>query len=163
MKPSIAIHDNIDNLAPPADPVVPVTHGKAGLLAVPIPFLSSLERPASRVAVIDQQVAKRGKASSLVPNMDDFRSMDVDDQALDSNAGLHLAAWVDLMDHGLGSPKVSYAQVVAGTNTQMVVEPSPCLDDVIVNSNDVKVDKSGPFPSVEFSKQVHDRIDHNMR
>ncbi|KAL4347937.1 hypothetical protein GQ457_17G012940 [Hibiscus cannabinus] len=145
--------DTKDNLAPLANPVVPVTHGRAGFPAVPIPFLPSFKSPSSPITVTDQEVAKRGKASSPVPDMDGSRSIDVDDQALDSNAGLQPAARVDLMDHGLGSPKVSYVQVVAGTNTQMVVEPSPCLDDVIVNSDDVKVDKSGPFPSVEFSEQ----------
>ncbi|KAK8537350.1 hypothetical protein V6N12_043516 [Hibiscus sabdariffa] len=44
----------------------------------------------------------------------------------------------------------------------MVVEPPPSLDDVIVSSDDVKVDKSGSFPSVEFSEQVHEHIDHSM-
>ncbi|KAK8570951.1 hypothetical protein V6N13_094048 [Hibiscus sabdariffa] len=57
-------------------------------------------------------------------------------------AALHPVSKIGSMDQVSGSPKISYARVVAGANTPMVVEPSPSLDDVIVNSDDVKVDRS---------------------
>ncbi|KAK8506935.1 hypothetical protein V6N12_009247 [Hibiscus sabdariffa] len=78
-------------------------------------------------------------------------------------AALHPVSKIGSMDQVSGSPKISYARVVAGANTPMVVEPSPSLDDVIVNSDDVKVDRSGPFTSFDFSERVHDHIDHSMR
>ncbi|KAK8541634.1 hypothetical protein V6N12_014261 [Hibiscus sabdariffa] len=163
------LHGNIDksnyrqnNLAPPTDSVLTASHDATGISVVVVSALSSLERPGSPVATIDQQAAKRGKAYVLVLDVDGSNSMDVDDQVLESTDGLHHAARVESMDYSSGSPKISYARIVAGANTLTVVEPSPSLDDVIVNADDVKVDMSGLFSSVDFSEQVHDRIDHNM-
>ncbi|KAK8639382.1 hypothetical protein V6N13_137767 [Hibiscus sabdariffa] len=139
------LHGNIDksnyrqnNLAPPTDSVLTASHDATGISVVVVSALSSLERPGSPVATIDQQAAKRGKAYVLVLDVDGSNSMDVDDQVLESTDGLHHAARVESMDYSSGSPKISYARIVAGANTLTVVEPSPSLDDVIVNADDVK-------------------------
>ncbi|KAK8568977.1 hypothetical protein V6N12_007510 [Hibiscus sabdariffa] len=123
---------------------------------------SLLECPGFPVATIDQQVAKRGKASASVFDVDGSRSMDMDDQVLESSKALHPASRIGSMDQVSGSPKIPYVRVVAGANTLVVMESSPSLDDVIVHAGDVKVDRSGQFPSVYLSEQVHDCIDHSM-
>ncbi|KAK9031688.1 hypothetical protein V6N11_055980 [Hibiscus sabdariffa] len=62
-----------------------------------------------------------------------------------------------------GPPQASYVRVVAGSVRQVVSDPVPSLDDVVVESDDVMVDMTGLFPSVSFSAKVHKPIDHNMR
>ncbi|KAK8490450.1 hypothetical protein V6N11_061760 [Hibiscus sabdariffa] len=123
-----------DNLVPPADPVLSVSYVVTVMPVVAVSHHSSLERPGSPVFYV-----------------------------LESSEALHPVSKIGSMDQVSGSPKISYARVVAGANTPMVVEPSPSLDDVIVNSDDVKVDRSGPFTSFDFSERVHDHIDHSMR
>ncbi|KAK8669421.1 hypothetical protein V6N13_106852 [Hibiscus sabdariffa] len=103
---------------------------------------SLLECPGFPVATIDQQVAKRGKASASVFDVDGSRSMDMDDQVLESSKALHPASRIGSMDQVSGSPKIPYVRVVAGANTLVVMESSPSLDDVIVHAGDVKASRS---------------------
>ncbi|KAK8561886.1 hypothetical protein V6N12_048942 [Hibiscus sabdariffa] len=124
-----------DNLAPPDDPVLPGSHNDSGRSVVDVPSLSSLERSGFPVEVIDQQIAKRGKISDPVLEGDDSGQME-----------------------GSGSPKVSYARVVAGANKQTAVEPAPSLDAVIVNAGDVKVDRSGSSEDNNMSARIEKEV-----
>ncbi|KAK8604800.1 hypothetical protein V6N13_082272 [Hibiscus sabdariffa] len=121
----------VGNFGPLADPVVSAAQGTTRLPVVDLTLPSSFERPVSPVAGTDQQAAKRGKLSLLASDLDGSRNMEVDDQNLESNSGIHSVDRVASLDKDSVPPKVSYARVVAGTNSQMVVEPPPSLDDVI--------------------------------
>ncbi|KAK8713753.1 hypothetical protein V6N13_148963 [Hibiscus sabdariffa] len=136
-----------DNLAPPDDPVLPGSHNDSGRSVVDVPSLSSLERSGFPVEVIDQQIAKRGKISDPVLEGDDSGQMEVDVQ-------------------GSGSPKVSYARVVAGANKQTAVEPAPSLDAVIVNAGDVKelcrADQGSKVPPSDSLHAPGSSEDNNM-
>ncbi|KAK8578704.1 hypothetical protein V6N12_069048 [Hibiscus sabdariffa] len=61
-----------------------------------------------------------------------------------------------------GPPQTSYARVVSGSGRQVVNDPVPSLDDVVVEAGNVLVDTTSTFPSVSFSDKVHERIDHSM-
>ncbi|KAE8708652.1 hypothetical protein F3Y22_tig00110336pilonHSYRG00051 [Hibiscus syriacus] len=62
------------------------------------------------------------------------------------------------------SRKQSYANDVSGSSKQGVDEVSlQAMDEVIVLDEECVVDNNGPYSSIHFADQVHDRIDYSMR
>ncbi|KAK8534698.1 hypothetical protein V6N12_057342 [Hibiscus sabdariffa] len=138
--PSLTANDNgsnmPDNLAPPADLAFTTTLSVVRVPIVTAALTYPLERPA--------------------------KTMKVDDQGVESSADGVALGKVAATAVGLDASKISYACIVSKDGTQVAVDTIPSLDDVVVADSDVRVDKSGTFPSVEFSERVHDCIDYSM-
>ncbi|KAK8608968.1 hypothetical protein V6N13_025277 [Hibiscus sabdariffa] len=80
--------------------------------------------PSVRVLVDDQQAVKRGKTLATVDTIDTSKGMEIHNH-----------------------PQASYAGIVSESGRQVASNTVPSLDDVIVESGDVIVDKTGLFPS----------------
>ncbi|KAK9043056.1 hypothetical protein V6N11_071407 [Hibiscus sabdariffa] len=122
-----------------------------------------LERSGSLLSADDLQTTKRGKVADSIVAMDMLKSMEIDDQPAFIPVNHGFPTMSECEKGNDVPPTASYAQIVSRSGTQVVSEPVPSLDDVVVESSDVMVDKTGLFPLVSFSEKVHDRIDHNMR
>ncbi|KAL4301735.1 hypothetical protein GQ457_10G007510 [Hibiscus cannabinus] len=121
-----------------------------------------LERLGSLLSADDLQTAKRGKVADSVVAMDMMKSMEIDDQPACIPVSDGFPAMSECEKGNDVPPTASYARIVCRSGTQVVSEPVPSLDDVVVESSDVMVDKIGLFLLVSFSEKVHERIDHNM-
>ncbi|KAK8589854.1 hypothetical protein V6N13_088674 [Hibiscus sabdariffa] len=106
------------------------------------------------LAVIPE-AAKRGKVNHDDGVMIVDGGMEINDQQV-AGEGVSLES-----DHARSSR--SYVGVVFGSKKHIAIDPVPSLDDMAIEEGDVTVDLSGPFPSVVFSENVHERINHSMR
>ncbi|KAK8979716.1 hypothetical protein V6N11_027751 [Hibiscus sabdariffa] len=152
-----------ENLAPPVDHAsrTPPTDGRVSI--VTIASVHPLEQPGSPILEFDQQSPKRGKTSNHIFLLNDSKTMEVDDQRVELSTDGVAVEMVVATAVDLDAPKISYASIVIRDGNQVAIDPISSLDDVVATAGDVKVDKSGSFPFVEFSETVHERIDYSMR
>ncbi|KAK8659545.1 hypothetical protein V6N13_029745 [Hibiscus sabdariffa] len=88
--------------------------------------------------VDDPQAVERGKYVATDATTDTSKGMKIDDH-----------------------PRASYAGIVSEFGRQVASNMVPSLNDVIVESGDVMLDRTCPFSSISFSKKVHEHIDHS--
>ncbi|KAK8975648.1 hypothetical protein V6N11_005024 [Hibiscus sabdariffa] len=91
------------------------------------PAVPSVRVLGSPRPVDDQQAVKRGKTLATVDTIDTSKGMEIHNH-----------------------PQASYAGIVSESGRQVASNTVPSLDDVIVESGDVIVDKTGLFPSGAF-------------
>ncbi|KAK8496627.1 hypothetical protein V6N12_020074 [Hibiscus sabdariffa] len=144
-----------ENLAPPVDHAsrTPPTDGRVSI--VTIASVHPLEQPGSPILEFDQQSPKRGKTSNHIFLLNDSKTMEVDDQRVELSTDGVAVEMVVATAVDLDAPKISYASIVIRDGNQVAIDPISSLDDVVATAGDVKVDKSGSFPFVEFSETAN--------
>ncbi|KAK8565618.1 hypothetical protein V6N12_059175 [Hibiscus sabdariffa] len=59
---------------------------------------------------------------------------------------------------------ISYTAVVTGANEKANGgHENSCDEEVSITDDDVRVNRDGPFPVVQFSNRAHELLDHSMR
>ncbi|KAK8713573.1 hypothetical protein V6N13_148786 [Hibiscus sabdariffa] len=114
------------NLASPADPSLRTPPADRRVSVVIFASVHPLEWLGSPILEFDQQSSKWGKTS------DPFAATVV----------------------GLDAPKISYTGILTRDRNLVAVDSILSLDGMVVTIDDVKVEKSGSFPSVEFSERI---------
>ncbi|KAK8697703.1 hypothetical protein V6N13_113842 [Hibiscus sabdariffa] len=113
-----------------------------------------LERSGSLLSADDLQTTKRGKVADSIVAMDMLKSMEIDDQPAFIPVNHGFPTMSECEKGNDVPPTASYAQIVSRSGTQVVSEPVPSLDDVVVESSDVMVDKTGLFPLDELRVEL---------
>ncbi|KAE8676710.1 hypothetical protein F3Y22_tig00111582pilonHSYRG00743 [Hibiscus syriacus] len=138
------------DISPDIDPNIPMMEG----ISLVTPTI--LERPG--LPIENNRALKKKGRNERETMQDEHDSAEGNVMLVESNSN-------KIENGGRENPRgMSYAGVVAGSFQQRgAMEKVPCMDDVVVEEADVIIDTSGQIPSVEFSENVHERIDHSIR